>query len=147
MLPDFVTRMKRPISARERRLSSFMLFLEDLFKVPVFRCQRCGECLLASTGFVCCQRCPKRMRNGPCGGTREKGRCEVFPERPCIWVLIHKRSKWMRRMPLLTPIKKIHNWELEKTSAWLNVFRGRIEPPLFFIPRSLGKKAVPHDPE
>jgi methylenetetrahydrofolate reductase (NADPH) len=29
-------------------------------------------------------------------------------------------------------VEKIHNWELEKTSAWLNVWKKRIEPPIIF---------------
>jgi len=90
---DLVTFDKPPISARERKLSRFMLFFEDLIKVPVFHCQHCGECLLSSTGFVCSQRCPKRLRNGPCGGTRDDGHCEVFPERKCIWYRIYRRSR------------------------------------------------------
>jgi methylenetetrahydrofolate reductase (NADPH) len=35
----------------------------------------------------------------------------------------------------LRRIEKIHNWELEKTSAWLNVFKKRTEPPILFIRR------------
>ena len=110
-----------------------MLILEDLFKVPVFKCQRCGECLLSKTAFTCSQRCPKRSRNGPCGGTREGGYCEVYPERRCVWYLIHKRSKWMRRKHMLYEIQNMHDWNYEKTSAWLNVFTKRIEAPKLLL--------------
>jgi methylenetetrahydrofolate reductase (NADPH) len=32
-------------------------------------------------------------------------------------------------------IEKIHNWNLEKTSAWLNVRTKRIDPPILFLKR------------
>jgi hypothetical protein len=34
--------------------------------------------------------CPKDIRNGPCGGVREDGGCEVIPDMPCVWVLAYK---------------------------------------------------------
>jgi hypothetical protein len=130
---DFVTPEKAPISPRERKFSRLMLFLEDLVKVPVFGCRHCGECILSSTAFICCQQCPKRMRNGPCGGTGEDGSCEVYPDRKCVWYRIYYRSRLLRRVSLLYQIKKIHNWNLEGTSAWLNVFRKRIDAPIWFV--------------
>ena len=131
----FVTLEKARPTRNEMRLSRIMLFVEDCVKVPLFRCQHCGECILSHTAFVCSQRCPKRMRNGPCGGTGEGGTCEVHPERKCIWVMIHRRARFLKRVSLLYRIEKIHNWNLEKTSAWLNVIKKRIEPPVLFIRR------------
>jgi hypothetical protein len=131
----FVTTSKGRPERFERGLSLIMLFFEDVVKRPVFKCQRCGECILSHTGFVCSQRCPKRLRNGPCGGTGENGTCEVYPERECIWVKIHRRARFLKRVSLLTRTEKMHNWELEKTSAWLNVFKKRIDPPKLFIRR------------
>jgi methylenetetrahydrofolate reductase (NADPH) len=128
--------MKNRMSVWERRLSHGLCLLEDAMKKPVFRCQSCGECILSHSAFICSQRYPKRMRNGPCGGTREGGFCEVYPERKCIWTLIARRSALLRRSVLLLRIERAHDWELEKTSAWLNVFRKRIEPPVLLM----GKK-------
>jgi hypothetical protein len=130
---DFITSGKPPLSPRERKLSSVMLFFEDVVKVPLFGCQHCGECILSSTAFICSQRCPKRIRNGPCGGTGEGGSCEVYPERKCVWYRIYYRSKLLHRISLLLPIKSIHNWNLEGTSAWLNVFKKRIETPVWIV--------------
>ncbi|MGD0037239.1 MAG: methylenetetrahydrofolate reductase C-terminal domain-containing protein [Bacteroidota bacterium] len=130
---DFITYGKPPISPRERKLSRFMLFFEDAVKVPLFGCQHCGECILSSTAFICSQRCPKRIRNGPCGGTGEGGTCEVYPERKCVWYRIYNRSKLLNRISSLYQIKRIHNWNLEGTSAWLNVFKKRIEAPVWFV--------------
>ena len=119
----------------EEVLSRLMLFFEDMIKVPLFRCQRCGECILSHTAFICCQRCPKRIRNGPCGGTGVEGTCEVYPERKCVWYRIYHRSRLLDRTILLWRIEKIHNWNLEKHSAWLNVFTGRIDPPVILLPK------------
>jgi hypothetical protein len=122
---------------RNPRLARFAsglgLAIENIVKVPLFRCQRCGECVLSHTAFVCSQRCPKRLRNGACGGTRPGGYCEVYPERRCIWYVIHARSRALGRIAMLTEIVKPHRWSLEKTSAWLNVFRGREEPPVWRV--------------
>jgi methylenetetrahydrofolate reductase (NADPH) len=90
---------------------------------------------LSSTAFICSQNCPKRLRNGPCGGTREDGSCEVFPDRKCVWYRIYFRSRLLHRMSLLYRINSIHNWELERTSAWMNVWRKRAQAPVFFVHR------------
>ena len=133
MEKDLVTHDGPPITATERKVSRLLLFFEDVVKVPLFGCQHCGECVLSSTAFICSQTCPKRMRNGPCGGTGADGSCEVYPERKCVWYRIYYRSKFLNRMSLLYKINKIHNWNLERTSSWLNVIRKRIDPPVWFV--------------
>jgi len=149
MTTELITVDKPQITPRERKLSRIMLFFENLIKVPLFRCQHCGECILSYTAFICSQRCPKRMRNGPCGGTGEDGSCEVYPERKCIWYKIYMRSKRLNRVSLLYKINKIHNWNLERTSAWLNVFKKRIAPPFLFIrhDKQKIKDLIDDDPE
>jgi hypothetical protein len=102
---------------------------ENVIKKPVFKCQDCGHCILSHTAFICPMRCPKQMRNGPCGGTREDGHCEVYPERNCIWAMIYHRSKKMGRMKKLRKLQKPRDYRLDKTSAWLNVFAEKIDPP------------------
>ncbi|HOM72689.1 MAG TPA: methylenetetrahydrofolate reductase C-terminal domain-containing protein [Armatimonadota bacterium] len=111
------------------RLYACAVLAENAFKKPVFRCQDCGQCILSYTAFTCPMRCPKQMRNGPCGGTREDGRCEVYPERHCIWWLIYRRAKRMGRLKKLRRIQKPVDRRLQHTSAWLNVFAGKIDPP------------------
>lgn len=133
MAKDLATLNHPPITARERKFSRLLLLFEDLVKVPVFGCQHCGECVLSSTAFICSQRCPKRLRNGPCGGTGEDGSCEVYPERTCVWYKIYFRSRFLSRMSLLYKISKIHNWNLEGTSSWLNVWRKRIDAPIWLV--------------
>lgn len=133
LVKDLATFNKPSITASERKFSRILLFFEDIIKVPLFRCQRCGECILSSTAFICSQNCPKRLRNGPCGGTGDDGSCEVYPERKCVWYKIYFRSKRLRRISLLYKINKIHNWNLEGTSSWLNVLRKRINAPILFV--------------
>ena len=112
---------------RVPRLYKCAWIAENLVKKPVFRCQDCGQCVLSYNAFTCCMRCPKQIRNGPCGGTREDGHCEVYPERTCIWWLIYERS---RKLGRLDKLRKYHipvDRRFEHTSAWLNMFAGKIE--------------------
>ncbi len=133
LLTDLVTFNVHPMTVPERKLSHVLLLFENIIKVPLFRCQRCGECQLSSTAFICSQNCPKRLRNGPCGGTGEDGSCEVFPDRKCVWYKIYFRSRLLHRVSLLYTLNRIHNWNLEKTSTWLNVFRGRIQGSILWL--------------
>lgn len=106
-----------------------ILWPEKLFKKVVFGCNECGQCVLSYTALTCPMNCPKQLRNGPCGGTRAGGKCEVYPERACVWNKIHRRAKKAHRLHLLEEIQPCVNWTLEGTSAWVNVFQGKIKPP------------------
>ena len=46
----------------------------------------CGQCVLSLTGMACPENCGKQMRNGPCGGVRLDGGCEVKSEMMCVWL-------------------------------------------------------------
>ena len=55
-------------------------------------CSACGECWIYYTGNLCMEKlCPKKMRNGPCGGA-EEGICEVF-NRLCPWVILFRNKR------------------------------------------------------
>src|SRR6266436_2510998 len=68
-------RLERPVAAVERAVKGLL-----------FDCRMCGQCILSDTGMSCPMNCPKTLRNGPCGGVRADGRCEVKPGMKCVWV-------------------------------------------------------------
>lgn len=78
-----------------RRVERWLRPLEEVSKQVVFDCRMCGQCVLHSTGMTCPMTCPKNLRNGPCGGVRPNGHCEVIPDMPCIWVVAYERSQQM----------------------------------------------------
>ena len=103
---------------------------EDIVKIPLFRCQRCGECILSHTAFICSQRCPKKMRNGPCDGVRSNGHCEVIPERFRVWLQAWECSRHMRRhADDLQIAQPPVDYALQNTSGWVNVIEERDVPP------------------
>jgi hypothetical protein len=89
---------------------------EEVTKGYVFNCQMCGQCILHSTGMTCPMNCPKNLRNGPCGGVRPNGHCEVIPEMPCVWV-----QAWDRYGADIQRIQPPVNRALQGTSAWINL--------------------------
>ena len=102
-------------------------FLEHLSKKILFRCRMCGDCTLADSAYLCPQSgCPKRMINGPCGGSNN-GYCEVYPEeKRCFWVRSYARGTTpscskIRGTPPLPP----KDWSLNGSSSWLNYFSGK----------------------
>ena len=107
------------------RAARVILPFEDLGKKLLFDCQTCGQCILHSTGMTCPMTCPKNIRNGPCGGVRLDGTCEVKPEMRCVWVDAYERSL---RMPVygheIASEQPPVNWQLKGTSAWINLVTG-----------------------
>lgn len=116
------------IVQKRRWLQRTATVVENIVKKPVFGCQDCGQCVLSQNAFTCPMRCPKTMRNGPCGGTRADGHCEVYPERNCIWWLIYQRSKKLGWQSKLKHYSIPVDSRFEHTSAWMNMFAGKIEP-------------------
>lgn len=68
------------------RLEHVLLPMERSAKSALFGCRMCGQCALSVTGMACPMGCAKEMRNGPCGGVRADGHCEVRPAQRCTWV-------------------------------------------------------------
>src|SRR5262249_24647698 len=66
---------------------------ERAAKGVAFGCRMCGQCTLPVTGYACPETCPKKLRNGPCGGVGADGSCEVFPDTRCVWVVAHERAQ------------------------------------------------------
>ena len=110
-------RADKPVAAVERIVKGFL-----------FDCQMCGQCVLSATGMSCPMHCPKNLRNGPCGGVRDNGHCEVKPEMMCVWVEAYAGAK---RIPgglaALREVQKPVDRRLEGHSSWLKVAREKSE--------------------
>lgn len=111
-------RLEKPVAAFERVSKGFL-----------FDCQMCGQCVLSSTGMACPMNCPKNLRNGPCGGVRSNGNCEVRPEMRCVWLEAVDGS---RRIPggeqAIRVVQVAVDRRLQGRSAWLKVAREKGAP-------------------
>ena len=119
-------RMARRIDS-SRWMRRLVTYFEHVAKVALFGCQRCGDCALFDSAYLCpTSQCPKNQRIGPCGGSFE-GWCEVYPyERQCIWVKAYNRLKAYKEEDSIGAyISPPCNWELRETSSWLNFYLGR----------------------
>lgn len=102
-----------------RRVERPILFVERNVKGLLFDCRMCGQCILSSTGMSCPMNCPKSLRNGPCGGVRANGHCEVEPGMPCVWVEGWRGSRAMRDGDAILDVQPPVDQNLIGTSAWL----------------------------
>jgi len=109
-------RLERPTAAVERSVKGLL-----------FDCRMCGQCILSSTGMSCPMNCPKNLRNGPCGGVRANGNCEVRPEMKCVWVDAFAGSA---RIPggaeALRQVQHAVDRRLQGRSSWLRAVRQRL---------------------
>lgn len=108
-------RLERPVAAVERSVKGLL-----------FDCRMCGQCILSSTGMSCPMNCPKSLRNGPCGGVRANGNCEVRPDMKCVW---HLAVAGSARIPggieALARVQHPIDRRLTGKSSWLRVARER----------------------
>ena len=108
-------RLEAPVAAVERGV-----------KGALFDCRMCGQCALGATGLSCPMNCPKNLRNGPCGGVRPDGQCEVRPEMRCVWVAAFEGSRQLGQAgdAILAVQAPVDN-RLWGRSAWIGVLRAR----------------------
>jgi len=123
---EFMLRLMHPLVRRVgyRRMDKPVLTIERPIKRFFFDSQSCGQCIVAYTGGSCPMNCPKKMRNGPCGGVRPDGHCEVSPQMPCVWLLAWRGNKGRSSTSL--PIQVLQppvDHQLFNTSAWLRELR------------------------
>jgi len=108
-------RLERPVAAVERQVKGFL-----------FDCRMCGQCILSATGMSCPMNCPKNLRNGPCGGVRADGGCEVRPEMQCVW---REAVAGSARIPggdaAIREVQHAVDRRLQGRSSWLRVVRER----------------------
>ena len=108
-----MARLERPVAAVERGVKGLL-----------FDCRMCGQCTLSSTGMSCSMNCPKSLRNGPCGGVRQNGYCEVKPDMPCVWVEAWAGSRRMGKGGAIRNVQAAVDHRLIGRSSWLAVARG-----------------------
>jgi methylenetetrahydrofolate reductase (NADPH) len=128
--------------SRDRRRGFWhaALGLSTGYRKLALGCVDCGDCLQDHLGFVGCTMrwCYKTLRNGPCGGSRPDGSCEVEPGRPCIWNnvylgLLAAGDDPRRLAHILVPPR---DWSLDRTNSLANRLlgidnydrRARVEP-------------------
>ena len=99
--------------------------LEQFIKGFLFDCQMCGQRVLSDTGMSCPMNCPKQLRNGPCGGVRPNGNCEVKPDMRCVWVEAEEGSKRMRASERVHTVQFAVDGNTKGRSSWLSVARDR----------------------
>ena len=107
------------------RSSKLVKVPEEIVKGLIFNCQDCAQCVLHYTGMTCPMNCPKHLRNGPCGGVRLNGKCEVKPENNCVWVKAVERSQ---KTPYAREILRLNppvDWRLEGQASWVTYSLGR----------------------
>jgi hypothetical protein len=106
-------RIERPVAGIERAVKGLL-----------FDCRMCGQCVLSSTGMSCPMNCPKTLRNGPCGGVRADGNCEVKPNMRCVWLEAYRGSE---RIPggveAMRTVQFAVDQRAQGRSSWLRVAR------------------------
>ncbi len=107
-------RLEAPFAAAERVLKGWF-----------FDCRMCGHCVLQSTGMSCPMNCPKQLRNGPCGGVRADGTCELDPGMRCVWVEAVRGAERLPGGERIEVIQAPLDHRLAGRSAWLAELRQR----------------------
>jgi hypothetical protein len=110
-------RIERPVAGVEKAVKGLL-----------FDCRMCGQCVLSSTGMSCPMNCPKSLRNGPCGGVRDDGNCEVKPAMRCVWVEAYRGGQ---RIPggveAMAKVQFALDQRCQGRSSWLRVAREKAE--------------------
>ncbi len=100
-----MTQLEKPQLSRTSRLSyhvrHFLFPHADrqdassrhLLKVILCGCRGCNHCRLSLCEYICPEQCPKRLANGPCGGVRQDGTCELGG-RECVHIRIMRIAHW-----------------------------------------------------
>jgi len=100
--------------------------IEHPAKAVLLHCVMCGDCGIQHVAFLCPEsQCPKHIRNGACGGS-SAGRCEVYPDRPCVWSRAYRRLAFAGlTQQMVKACVPPRMWELNRSSSWINFHLGR----------------------
>jgi len=105
-----------------------LIGLSSIYRKTALGCMSCGDCIQDYLNYAGCtmHACYKNLRNGPCGGSRASGSCEVDAAIPCIWNEVYWQTIAAGEDPrkfartLLPP----RNWSLDQTNALANRLTG-----------------------
>src|SRR5438046_1209477 len=75
LTPNAVQQTTSAMHTLGQSVGKALLRAEETTKGALFDCHMCGQCILQQTALICPMRCPKGMRNGPCGGPSLEGQC------------------------------------------------------------------------
>ncbi len=108
----------------QRPLEAAFAATESRVKGVLFDCRMCGQCSLSATGLSCAMNCPKNLRNGPCGGVRSDGYCEIEPDMQCVWLEAwHGASAMRGGKSIETALAPLDHRRVGR-SSWMNVVEG-----------------------
>ena len=101
--------------------------VERVVKGFLFDSKMCGDCTLGATGMTCPMNCPKKMRNGPCGGVRQNGRCEIDANMPCVWLDAWRGGAQIEEGVRIVQIQAPVDHRLQGSSSWLRAVSRKLE--------------------
>jgi 5,10-methylenetetrahydrofolate reductase len=118
--------------------------IESATKQFLFDCRMCGQCSLADTGMACPMNCAKQLRNGPCGGVRADGGCEVKPAMRCVWMDVQDGRNNIGYRADGSQSSHLHplDHRQQGTSSWVKVIQGNNKKPAPTPPSS----TITHEP-
>ncbi len=119
MRSEFPRRFRNPLLPVKRVsfAENGLCAVERSVKGNLFACSMCGNCILQETAFICPLRCPKGLRNGPCG-SGSLDHCCVDPSRPCVWQLIYRRAEAWGRLDRLLEVQAPLDWSRVGRETW-----------------------------
>jgi methylene-tetrahydrofolate reductase-like protein len=124
LAPNFAYRWLAGLLTKSPPAYRAFTVTERAAKGAAFGCRMCGQCTLPVTGYACPETCPKKLRNGPCGGVGADGSCEVFPDTRCVWVVAHERAGREGRVADLLLVQHPVDHRRAGRSAWVSYWRG-----------------------
>ena len=75
--------------------------------------------------MTCPMNCPKQLRNGPCGGVRQDGYCEVNEQMPCVWLEAAKGAAQMQRGRNMETVQIAANQSQQGSSSWVRALKNK----------------------
>ncbi|MFO1256494.1 MAG: methylenetetrahydrofolate reductase C-terminal domain-containing protein [Sphingomonadaceae bacterium] len=121
--PLVVSLLRGTVKLFGTKLDKPVTVLESAAKGFFFDCKMCGDCALSRTGMSCPMNCPKTIRNGPCGGVRENGHCEVKPEMRCVWIAAWDGASRMKGGDAIKTVSFAVDNRRKGSSSWLKMAR------------------------